>query len=110
MTTCKSTLVFLRLVRQASFNKCLNQPGEFLGKSYFSIPLLANALLAIPLCSYQGQSPSTLQRIQLPGTVPEHSASHLLAFDPSLVGDSPRVFHRAIASNLHRKMWGQSPG
>jgi len=45
-----------------------------------------------------------------PGTVPEHSAADLLAFDPSLVGDSPRVFHRAIASNLHRKMWGQSPG
>jgi hypothetical protein len=44
-----------------------------------------------------------------PGTVPEHSAADLLAFDPSLVGDSPRVFHRAIASNLHRKMWGQSP-
>ena len=48
--------------------------------------------------------------LQLPGAVPEHPASYLLAFDPPLAGDSPWVFYRAIASNPHRSYRGQSPG
>jgi hypothetical protein len=94
-------------LHQAQHEVILKDPG--IGHSNGDELLIASVLLYVREPGCYGHRKRTTGS-EPPGTVPEHSAADLLAFDPSLVGDSPRVFHRAIASNLHRKMWGQSPG